>query len=164
LRHFSTTTSEGLLSSKIKYQNIIYIIFPKLKIRKPTLCQLLKLRWRMMLGKKTILSLSVLGLLELPLQCLFKGYIIGQTVNNTQGCAGLIAFINYLGFLNHFHLVLSFDGVSWPSNTIWWCLMIIDLRIFYRVGVCSSVLEQTESLWTGGTSLTPFKNGWRRRV
>lgn len=30
-----------------------------------------------------------------------------------------------------------------------------------RLGVGSLVLEQAESLRTGGTSLTLFKNGWR---
>jgi len=30
-----------------------------------------------------------------------------------------------------------------------------------RLGVQSLVLEQAESLRTGGTSLTLFKNGWR---
>lgn len=30
-----------------------------------------------------------------------------------------------------------------------------------RVGIGSLVLEQSESLRTGGTSLTLFKNGWR---
>lgn len=31
----------------------------------------------------------------------------------------------------------------------------------HRLGVESAVLEQAESLRTGGTSLTLFKNGWR---
>lgn len=31
----------------------------------------------------------------------------------------------------------------------------------HRLGVKSLVLEQSESLRTGGTSLTLFKNGWR---
>lgn len=35
------------------------------------------------------------------------------------------------------------------------CLEII------RLGVRSLVLEQSDSLRTGGTSLTLFKNGWR---
>lgn len=30
-----------------------------------------------------------------------------------------------------------------------------------RLGIRSLVLEQSESLRTGGTSLTLFKNGWR---
>ena len=42
--------------------------------------------------------------------------------------------------------------------------MTITLTINYyafRLGVRSVVLEQAESLRTGGTSLTLFKNGWR---
>lgn len=31
----------------------------------------------------------------------------------------------------------------------------------FRLGIRSVVLEQAESLRTGGTSLTLFKNGWR---
>lgn len=33
--------------------------------------------------------------------------------------------------------------------------------LMIRLGVKSLVLEQAESLRTGGTSLTLFKNGWR---
>lgn len=33
--------------------------------------------------------------------------------------------------------------------------------MIFRLGLRSLVLEQAESLRTGGTSLTLFKNGWR---
>ena len=40
---------------------------------------------------------------------------------------------------------------NWTGDSGWW----------FSLGVRSVVLEQAESLRTGGTSLTLFKNGWR---
>ncbi|KAF3576727.1 hypothetical protein DY000_02035336 [Brassica cretica] len=58
-----------------------------------------------------------------------------------------------------------------PSTTRFWeeSVVIVGAGIgglatalsLHRLGVRSVVLEQAESLRTGGTSLTSFKNGWR---
>ena len=66
-------------SSRIIHEDNL-VILSEQEIIKSTLCQSLKLKQvPLMLVKKT-LSLWVLGLLDLPLQYLYKGYIIIQTV------------------------------------------------------------------------------------
>lgn len=68
------------------------------------------------------------------------------------GIAGLATALSLLRFF-----LSLFPYLLWPQTG----LDFTELPLYGRLGVRSVVLEQGDSLRTGGTSLTLFKNGWR---
>lgn len=93
------------------------------------------------------------------------------------GIAGLATALALHRFYNKPSVFLSLDLVvvllvqitlsTWRLiillGILWFDLISMIIRIWFcfRVGIPSLVLEQSETLRKGGTSLTLFKNGWK---
>ena len=80
-----------------------------------------------------------------------------QVVVVGAGIAGLATALSLHRFPPKPQTLFTINFCIMVFFFFWW---IHEIEIF-RLGVRSLVLEQSESLRVGGTSLTLFKNGWR---